>query len=88
MASDDIWRTAWAIVAEHMTRGETDPTKMVADGIRRERAHWLGTGNLGIHVPEADHAQDKAAQDDLTIDRPARDGRVYDERAECGIGSN
>ncbi|NHT75208.1 hypothetical protein [Ferranicluibacter rubi] len=40
MASDDIWRMAWTIVAEHMTRGETDPTKMVADGIQRERDSW------------------------------------------------
>lgn len=40
MVSDDILRTAWAIVAEHMTRGESDPTKMVAEGIRRERDSW------------------------------------------------
>jgi hypothetical protein len=39
---DDITREAWAIVAEHMTRGQKDPTLMVADGIRLERARRAG----------------------------------------------
>ncbi|WP_156466880.1 hypothetical protein [Rhizobium sp. Leaf384] len=45
MASDDIKQLAWAIVAEHMTRGEKDPAKMVEDGIRRERHRWTGDHN-------------------------------------------
>jgi len=36
--SDDIEMTAWAIAARHMTAGQKDPTKMIADAIRQERA--------------------------------------------------
>lgn len=59
MASDDIWRTAWAIVAEHMTRGDTDPTKMVADGIQRERNSWLAArqNTVSICGEEARHEE-------------------------------
>jgi hypothetical protein len=46
MILDDILQRAWAIVAEHMTRGLTDPTQMVAEGIRREQAR-LSSGSTG-----------------------------------------
>ena len=35
---DDIQRTAWSIAARHLTAGQKDVTKMIADGIRHERA--------------------------------------------------
>ncbi|MCJ8520697.1 hypothetical protein ABID21_003917 [Pseudorhizobium tarimense] len=36
--ADDIQRTAWAIAARHLTAGQKDVTKMIADGIRQERS--------------------------------------------------
>ncbi len=35
--ADDIQMTAWAIAARHLTAGQKDVTKMIADGIRQER---------------------------------------------------
>ncbi|KQS63361.1 hypothetical protein ASG39_15865 [Rhizobium sp. Leaf371] len=69
MASDDIWRTAWAIVAEHMTRGETDPTKMVADGIRRERAGWLAARDTAIVIRTAEPRHDERHADRQSVER-------------------
>lgn len=34
---DDVMLLAWIITAEHLTRGEKDVTKIVADAILRER---------------------------------------------------
>ena len=39
--SDDIQRTAWAIAARHLTAGQKDVTKMIADGIRQERSRCV-----------------------------------------------
>lgn len=38
---DDIQRTAWSIAARHLTAGQKDVTKMIADGIRGERTRCL-----------------------------------------------
>lgn len=35
--ADDIQRNAWAIAARHLTSGQKDVTKMIADGIQQER---------------------------------------------------
>lgn len=40
MFEDDITRLAWAIAAKHFARGQTDPTPMIAEGMRLERERW------------------------------------------------
>lgn len=49
--ADDIQRTAWAIAARHLTAGQKDVTKMIADGIRQERSRCadLVQAALGPH---------------------------------------
>ncbi|HEV7434829.1 MAG TPA: hypothetical protein VGO22_08175 [Pseudorhizobium sp.] len=39
--ADDIQRTAWAIAARHLTAGQKDVTRMIADGIRQERSRCV-----------------------------------------------
>lgn len=68
MASDDIFQTAWAIVAEHMTRGETDPTKMVADGIQRERDRWHSSRQNTVSI-----CADDARHEECLVDRHCLD---------------
>lgn len=38
---DDIMMLAWMITAEHLTRGEKDVTKIVADAIWKERKRHI-----------------------------------------------
>lgn len=39
--TDDIQRSAWAIAARHLTAGQKDVTKMIADGMQQERARCV-----------------------------------------------
>lgn len=39
--ADDIVRTAWFIAAKHLTAGQKDVTKMIAEGIRQERVRCM-----------------------------------------------
>ena len=39
--SDDTARTAWFIAAKHLTAGQKDVSKMIAEGIRQERARCM-----------------------------------------------
>jgi hypothetical protein len=34
---DDVMMSAWAIAAKHLTRGQKDVTRMIAEGIQQER---------------------------------------------------
>lgn len=52
--SDDIEMTAWAITARHLTAGQTDMTKMIADAIRQERARCAELFRIALG-PDADH---------------------------------
>lgn len=38
----DILQQAWFIAAKHLSRGEKDVTKMIADAIVQERKRWTG----------------------------------------------
>ncbi|MCB5203764.1 hypothetical protein LH464_14915 [Neorhizobium sp. T786] len=38
---EDIQTTAWAIAARHLTRGQKDVTKMIADALVIERARCV-----------------------------------------------
>jgi hypothetical protein len=40
---DEITTTTWRLSAEHMLRGQKDPTTMVAEAIRNERPRCLST---------------------------------------------
>ena len=46
--ADDIQRTAWAIAATHLTAGQKDVTKMIADGIRQERDRCVELVNSAL----------------------------------------
>ncbi|WP_158002020.1 hypothetical protein [Pseudorhizobium pelagicum] len=39
--ADDIQRSAWAIAARHLTAGQKDVTKMIADGMQQERTRCV-----------------------------------------------
>ncbi|MBB6182154.1 hypothetical protein [Pseudorhizobium flavum] len=52
--SDDIEMTAWVIAARHMTAGQKDVTKMIADAIRQERARCAGLMRSALNSDE-DH---------------------------------
>lgn len=41
MMSEDIVQAAWSISAQHLARGQRDPTKMVAEAILLERLRCL-----------------------------------------------
>ena len=38
--TEEILMLAWAITAKHLTRGEKDVTRIVADAILQERLRW------------------------------------------------
>ena len=38
--TEEILLLAWAITAKHLTRGEKDVTRIVADAILQERLRW------------------------------------------------
>ncbi|WP_421423212.1 hypothetical protein [Agrobacterium rosae] len=38
---EELKLMAWVIVAKHLTRGEKDITKIVADAIWQERHRWV-----------------------------------------------
>lgn len=40
-APDDIIRSAWFIAAKHLTQGQKDVTKMIAEGILQERVRCV-----------------------------------------------
>ena len=55
LPSDDIQVTAWCIAAKHLTAGQKDVTKMIADGIRQERTRCAdllraALGSEAIHL--------------------------------------
>ncbi len=52
--SDDIELTAWAIAARHLTAGQKDVTKMIADAIRQERARCADLMRSALGA-DADH---------------------------------
>lgn len=52
--SDDIEMTAQTITARHLTAGQTDATKMIADAIRQERARCAELFRVALG-PDADH---------------------------------
>lgn len=54
LPSDDIQVTAWCIAAKHLTSGQKDVTKMIADGIRQERTRCVELLRAALG-PEADH---------------------------------
>jgi hypothetical protein len=41
MIPEDITETAWSLSARHLARGQSDPTKMVAEAIALERQRCL-----------------------------------------------
>lgn len=41
MIPDDITTAAWRLSAEHLLRGQKDPTTMIAEAIRDERKRCL-----------------------------------------------
>lgn len=55
VSSDDIYRSAWLIAAKHLTAGQKDVTKMIAEGMLQERRRCveLMAAALG---PDADRA--------------------------------
>lgn len=52
--SDDIEMTARTITALHLTAGQTDATKMIADAIRQERVRCIELFRLALG-PDTDH---------------------------------
>ena len=61
--SDDVELTAWVIAARHMTAGQKDVTKMIADAIWQERARCIellqsalgpGADHLAVFVADPD----------------------------------
>ncbi len=52
--SDDIEMRAWAITARHLTAGQMDTTKMIADAIRQERARCAELFRVALG-PDANH---------------------------------
>ena len=60
---DDIQRTAWAVAARHLTRGQKDVTKMIAEAVHMERQRCLDLIHaalgpevaLGVFVADPDH---------------------------------
>lgn len=38
---EDVQTTAWSIAARHLTRGQKDVTKMIAEGLLTERKRCL-----------------------------------------------
>lgn len=72
MASDDIKHMAWSVVAEHMTRGENDPAKMVAAGIQRERDRWTAGGHIDVYVQDNDVTDEERLFDPCRPDRNRR----------------
>lgn len=51
--ADDIQRTAWAIAARHLTAGQKDVTKMIADGIRQERSRCIELADSALGADSA-----------------------------------
>jgi hypothetical protein len=78
---DDITREAWAIVADHMTRGQKDPTLMVADGIRLERARRGGTD-------ADDTAGLPGTADTAPMDRPTSQSAHQGKHGQSVIAAN
>ncbi|MFN7101562.1 MAG: hypothetical protein ACK4N1_02980 [Pseudorhizobium sp.] len=46
--TDDIQRSAWAIAARHLTAGQKDVTKMIADGMQQERARCVALAQAAL----------------------------------------
>ncbi len=46
--TEEILMLAWAITAKHLTHGEKDVTRIVADAILQERLRWKNR----LHQPQ------------------------------------
>jgi hypothetical protein len=53
--TDDILRTAWFIAAKHLTAGQKDVTKMIAEGMLQERLRCFELVKAALG-PDADRA--------------------------------